>query len=139
MKDFEAKYAKTYSSTYSSEPSTRPSHIPQTYTSGNNSYPVYYNQQYGSYGFWDGPHWRIYEVARDAVMLNALMSNHRYEYGGPGGYGGYGYPSSSYYGHGYRYGDSGSNFFGWFIGLILILALAFVAFRILRRPFAQSR
>ncbi len=130
VSDFQQKYAKTYTSTYSSEPSTRPSHIPDYTTVGGNSYHITYNSNYGGYGYWQGGRWTMYDALRDAVMVNALMGQHNYYYGGGGGYG---------YGNGYGYNDGpynnqstgGGLFVGFLFMLILIIA-AVVVFNFLR-------
>lgn len=44
---------KKYTSKYASKPATRPGHIPQTYSSGGNTYNISYNQAHGGYGHMD--------------------------------------------------------------------------------------
>lgn len=142
MQDFQQKYASKYTSNFSSEPSSRPSYIPQTTIINNHSYPVYYNSQYGGYGYMNGGIWTAYSVVRDAVMLNALMGNHGYYYG-DGGYGGYGnggygnggpynagYNNGPYYGGGYGHSSG-----GFFTGVLCIIFLIFIASLIRRAMF----
>jgi len=77
IQEFKAKNASKYTSEYKQEPKTRPEHIPQTYTSGGNSYNIVYNPGRG-YGYWSGGPglgtFMLYDAMSDAIMLNALMS-----------------------------------------------------------------
>ena len=87
QKAFKAKHGSKYTSKYTSEPTTRPSHIPQTTTHNGQTVNINYNQAQGGYGHWSGGGpgigtWIMYDALSDAVMYNALMSNHGYHYGG---------------------------------------------------------
>jgi hypothetical protein len=77
IQEFKAKNASKYTSEYKQEPKSRPEHIPQTYTSGGNSYNIVYNPGRG-YGYWTGGPglgtFMLYDAMSDAIMLNALMS-----------------------------------------------------------------
>lgn len=91
-KAFNSKYSQQYPSKYSSKPATRPDHIPRTARANGRDYPVEYNPRYGGYGYMGpGGGWIAYNVMRDAVMLNLLMTRNHYYYGArPVAYGGVG-------------------------------------------------
>jgi hypothetical protein len=76
---FKQKYASQYTSKYTTPPATRPSHIPATTTVGGKTVNVTYNQSYGGYGYTNGlGAFILYDAMSDAIMMNALMSNHNY-------------------------------------------------------------
>jgi len=81
VQDFQQKYAASYPSSFSREPSFRPSYVPQTTIVGGNTYHIYYDWSQGGYGYWSGPTWMAYNVMRDALMLDTLMSQNNYTYG----------------------------------------------------------
>lgn len=87
--DFKQKYATQYTSKYTSEPTTRPSHIPQTYkTTDGKTVNITYNQNSGGYGYWSGGGpgigtFLMYDMMTDAIMMDAMMSQHHYHVGGP--------------------------------------------------------
>jgi hypothetical protein len=81
VRDFQQKYATSYPSTFSREPSFRPSYIPQTIIVSGNPYPIYYDWSHGGYGYWSGSTWTAYNVLRDTLMLETLMSQNNYSYG----------------------------------------------------------
>lgn len=87
--DFKATKASSYTSRYASEPTSRPEHIPSTYRGSNGqTYNVTYNQQGGGYGYWGGGGpglgtFILYDMASDAIMMNAMMSRNNYHVGPP--------------------------------------------------------
>jgi hypothetical protein len=81
VQNFQQKYATSYPSSFSREPSVRPSYVPQTTIVGGNTYHIYYDWSQGGYGYWSGSTWMAYNVLRDTLMLDTLMSQNNYTYG----------------------------------------------------------
>lgn len=87
--DFKSKYASKYTSKYDTKPETRPAHIPETTkTADGKTVNITYNQQGGGYGYYSGGGpglgtFIMYDMMSDAIMMNAMMSNHNYNVGGP--------------------------------------------------------
>lgn len=78
VKEFKKTHASTYTSKYKTEPKIRPKHIPNTTNVGGSNVNINYNSGYGGYGY---THpitgaWIMYDMMSDAVMMNAMMSNH---------------------------------------------------------------
>lgn len=83
---FKQKHSEQYTSKFAAEPKTRPAHIPQSTTVNNKTYNINYDQSRGGYGYWNGGGpglgtWIMYDMFSDAIMMNAMMSNHGYYYG----------------------------------------------------------
>ena len=135
VKDFQQKYASNYNSTFSSEPKALPSYIPSTTVVNGNSYPVYYDYGHGGYGYWAGNRWTAYDVMRDAVMLNALMGQRNYSYGGGPGYG-YDYGSRPAY---YSNHSSGGGFFAGLVVIIILVIGAVIVVKVIRSMAAGRR
>lgn len=78
---FKTKYGSQYSANFASKPPTRPDYIPQSASLNGRTYPIEYNQSYGSYGYMGpGRAWVTYDATSDPVMLNRLMSRNNYYY-----------------------------------------------------------
>ncbi len=125
MRDFEKKHAAEFSSKFPQQPANRPGHIPQSTTINGQNYPVQYDRNQGGYGSWVGNRWSAYDVMRDSLMLNALMGQRNYSYGGDPGYGSSSRPEyyrNSTSNAGGKDNDSGGG------GLILLIILAIGAY-----------
>tara|TARA_B100001778_G_scaffold334986_1_gene350480 strand:+ start:32616 stop:33341 length:726 start_codon:yes stop_codon:yes gene_type:complete len=75
---------------FDSKPATRPSYIPQTYSSGGNTYNISYNPGYGGYGYMNAlGTWVMYDIMWNQAFVNNQMRTYGYAYGpapsaGPG-------------------------------------------------------
>lgn len=79
------KMQTQYTSKYSTQPATRPTHIPQTYSSGGQTYNINYNSQYGGYGYMGPSGWIAYDfmTMATAAHMASAMSHHNYYYDAP--------------------------------------------------------
>lgn len=125
INSFKSKNADKFPTKFSSEPKTRPDYIPNTYTSGGNTYNVVYNSNFGGYGYYNGlGAWIAYDVMTDALMMNALMARNSYYY--PGIH--HTVPSGTVV-----YNESPRSFFwGFFWITALILMIFFVGWMVTR-------
>ncbi len=86
---FRNKYSKQYGSKFASKPSRRPDYIPNSTTVKGRQYPISYNSQYGGYGYLNAlGTFVLYDALSDTLMMNRLMNQNGYYYGGGmrGGY-----------------------------------------------------
>lgn len=82
VSNFQSKYGNQYSNHFTSQPATRPSWVPQSTSVGGHTYNITYNSGYGGYGYYGpGGSWVMYDLMRDAVMLDMMMSHQGYYYG----------------------------------------------------------
>ncbi len=99
LRAFKTRNRGRFQNHFSSRPASRPTYIPR-YTTGPNGsrYAVKYRPDLGGYGYYSPSmgRWMLYNVMGDAVMMNLLMHNQGYYYGGipPSAAGGWG-PSST--------------------------------------------
>lgn len=93
----------------------RPSYIPRSYRHGGYNYDIIYSPVYGGYGYWGPGHtWLMYDIMMDTVMLNQTMSSQGYYY--PENYNNGGQVVVTNDG-------SGSGFFGFLLGFIVIASV----------------
>ena len=95
---------------FSSRPSSRPDYIPKYYKGPQGArFPLKYRPDLGGYGYYNPRlgRWSPYRVMGDALMVNLLMRNSGYYYGG------------SPYGYGSRWGGGASLGSLVFLGLLL--------------------
>ncbi len=85
VNDFKATKASTYTSRYASEPVTRPQYIPNSYRGNDgHTYNITYNQGGGGYGYYNPlGAFILYDIASDAIMMNAMMDRDHYYVGNP--------------------------------------------------------
>lgn len=83
VNDFKATKASSYTSRYATEPSTRPQYIPPSYRSNDgHTYNITYNQGGGGYGYYNPlGAFILYDIASDAIMMNAMMDRDHYYVG----------------------------------------------------------